>query len=56
MSRQNLIWMLAAAIQAFKGLSGKVKMPNRVLTLVMRVERSICPFQRLDLQVAEIKD
>jgi hypothetical protein len=24
------------AIQAFKGLSGKVKMPNWVLTLVMR--------------------
>jgi invasion protein IalB len=45
-----------AAIQAFKGLSEKLKCQTWVLTLVMRWKDQSAHFKGLDLQVAEIKD
>jgi hypothetical protein len=44
------------AIQAFKGLSEKLKCQTWVLTLVMRWKDQSAHFKGLDLQVAEIKD
>jgi hypothetical protein len=39
--------MLAAAIQAFKGLSEKLKCQTMGIDFSDEVERSICPFQRI---------
>jgi hypothetical protein len=47
--------MLAAAIQAFKGLSGKVKMPNLGIDFSDEGGKINLPISKLDLQVAEIK-
>jgi hypothetical protein len=46
--------MLAAAIQAFKGLSGKVKMPNYG-TLVMRGGKINLPISKDWIYKSEIK-